>query len=86
VSGPPATPSATLDGPFDFAFIDADKASGAEYYRSCVQLVRPGGVIIVDNVVRAGTILDPGSSDEAVIGTCGWPTRDRRRAGGWTPR
>ena len=67
--GPARDTLATLDGPFDFAFIDADKASGADYFRSCVQLVRPGGVIIVDNVVRAGTILDPGSADEAVIGT-----------------
>jgi len=67
--GPARDTLATLDGPFDFAFIDADKASGADYFRSCVRLVRTGGVIIVDNVVRAGTILDPGSADEAVIGT-----------------
>jgi len=67
--GPALDTLATLDGRFDLAFIDADKASGADYFRSCVRLVRPGGVIIVDNVVRAGTILDPGSADEAVIGT-----------------
>ncbi len=60
---------ATLDGPFDLAFVDADKASGAEYFRECVRLVRPGGVIIVDNVVREGTILDAGSTDGAVMGT-----------------
>src|SRR4051794_24505073 len=67
--GPARDTLATLEGGFDLAFIDADKASGADYFRSCVRLVRPGGVIIVDNVVRAGTILDPGSADEAVIGT-----------------
>jgi predicted O-methyltransferase YrrM len=67
--GPARATLAALEGPFDFAFIDADKASGAEYFRACVRLVRPGGVIIVDNVVREGTILDPGSADEAVIGT-----------------
>ena len=67
--GPARDTLATLDGGFDLAFIDADKASGADYFRSCVRLVRTGGVIIVDNVVRAGTILDPGSADEAVIGT-----------------
>jgi predicted O-methyltransferase YrrM len=67
--GPARDTLATLDGGFDLAFIDADKASGADYFRSCVRLVRSGGVIIVDNVVRAGTILDPGSADEAVIGT-----------------
>jgi predicted O-methyltransferase YrrM len=67
--GPARDTLATLEGGFDLAFIDADKASGADYFRSCVRLVRTGGVIIVDNVVRAGTILDPGSADEAVIGT-----------------
>ena len=67
--GPARDTLAAMEGPFEFAFIDADKTSGAEYFRACVRLVRPGGVIIVDNVVREGTILDPGSTDEAVMGT-----------------
>ncbi len=67
--GPARNTLATLEGPFDLAFIDADKASGAEYFRECVRLVRPGGVIVIDNVVREGTILDAGSTDAAVMGT-----------------
>jgi predicted O-methyltransferase YrrM len=67
--GPARETLPTLDGPFDVAFVDADKTSSAEYFRECVRLVRPGGVIIVDNVVRGGTILDAGSTDEAVMGT-----------------
>jgi predicted O-methyltransferase YrrM len=67
--GPARDTLATLEGPFDFAFVDADKTSSAEYFRECVRLVRPGGVIVVDNVVREGTILDSGSTDGSVMGT-----------------
>lgn len=67
--GPARATLQGLDGPFDFAFVDADKASGAEYFRECVRLVRPGGLIVVDNVVRQGKIVDAGSTDAAVMGT-----------------
>jgi predicted O-methyltransferase YrrM len=67
--GPARGTLAGLEGPFDFAFVDADKASGAEYFHECVRLVRSGGLIVVDNVVRQGKIVDAGSSDAAVIGT-----------------
>jgi predicted O-methyltransferase YrrM len=67
--GPARDTLASLEGPFDFAFVDADKASGAEYFRECVRLVRPGGLIVVDNVVRQGKIVDAGSTDAAVMGT-----------------
>lgn len=60
---------AGLPGPFDLAFIDADKPSGAEYFAACVRLVRPGGVIVVDNVVRGGAVVDDTSDDPAVLGT-----------------
>jgi predicted O-methyltransferase YrrM len=60
---------ASLEGPFDFAFVDADKASGAEYFHECLRLVRSGGLIVVDNVVRQGKIVDAGSTDAAVMGT-----------------
>jgi predicted O-methyltransferase YrrM len=67
--GPARDTLPTLNGPFDLAFVDADKTSSAEYFRECVRLVRPGGMIIVDNVVRGGAILDAGSTDGAVMGT-----------------
>jgi predicted O-methyltransferase YrrM len=50
----------TLAGPFDFAFIDADKASNPDYFAGALKLSRPGGVIVVDNVVRGGSVVDPG--------------------------
>jgi predicted O-methyltransferase YrrM len=49
---------------FDFAFIDADKENYAEYYERALQLVRPGGLIAVDNVLWYGNVADPQSQDE----------------------
>lgn len=55
-------------GPFDFIFIDADKEPYAEYFEWALQLARPGTLIIADNVVREGKILEEHSSDSNVIG------------------
>jgi predicted O-methyltransferase YrrM len=54
---------------FDLTFIDADKPNNPAYYRWALQLTRPGGVIIVDNVVRDGRVADAESSDPSVVGT-----------------
>ena len=54
--------------PFDFVFIDADKPSTADYFTWAVKLSRRGGLIVVDNVVRHGTVLDPDSDDANVQG------------------
>lgn len=56
-------------GPFDLVFIDADKPSNAEYLAAALELARPGAVIIVDNVVRDGQIVDAGSQDPRVQGS-----------------
>jgi predicted O-methyltransferase YrrM len=48
-----------LAGTFDFAFIDADKTGYADYYELCLQLVRPGGVVAVDNTLWEGKVADP---------------------------
>jgi predicted O-methyltransferase YrrM len=53
-------------GPFDFVFIDADKVNTREYFAWAVKLSRPGSVIVVDNVVRSGKIIDPNAGDANV--------------------
>jgi predicted O-methyltransferase YrrM len=55
-------------GPFDLVFIDADKENNPGYLEWAVKLTRPGSVIIVDNVIREGSILNPEPGDEVVRG------------------
>jgi predicted O-methyltransferase YrrM len=55
-------------GPFDLIFIDADKPSTAEYFTWALKLSRPGTLIIVDNVIRKGTLVEAASPDPAVQG------------------
>lgn len=50
-------------GSFDLAFIDADKPSCPAYFEACLQLVRPGGVIAMDNIFLGGRVVDPQESD-----------------------
>jgi predicted O-methyltransferase YrrM len=47
-----------VEGPIDFTFIDADKASNPDYFAGALKLSRPGSVIVVDNVVRGGAVTD----------------------------
>ena len=54
--------------PFDFVFIDADKQSIPEYFEWALKLSRKGSVIVVDNVVRKGAVLDATSTDPNVQG------------------
>ena len=56
-------------GPFDFIFLDADKENNAEYLQWALRLARVGTVIVTDNVVREGSVLDASSKDKAVQGT-----------------
>jgi predicted O-methyltransferase YrrM len=55
-------------GPFDLIFIDADKPSTPEYLNRARKLSRPGTLIIVDNVIRKGALVDANSADPAVVG------------------
>ena len=66
--GPALAALPGLQGPFDLSFIDADKQNNAEYFRWALKLSRPGSVIVVDNVVREGAVVDPRSRDSAVLG------------------
>ncbi|MGQ9908883.1 MAG: O-methyltransferase [Candidatus Flexifilum sp.] len=52
--------------PFDFIFIDADKVNTLAYFEWSLRLARPGGLIVVDNIVRDGAIADPAHSDARV--------------------
>lgn len=56
------------EGPFDLVFIDADKPPYTEYFQYALKLSRPGTIIICDNVVRNGAVLDANSTDEKVQG------------------
>lgn len=59
----------SLDGVFDLFFIDADKVNNPRYFQWALDHSRPGSVIIVDNVVRGGLVLDASSTDPSVVGT-----------------
>lgn len=50
---------ATLEGPFDMVFIDADKNNYPNYYEATLALLRPGGLIVADNVLWSGKVLNP---------------------------
>lgn len=54
--------------PFDMFFIDADKKNIPDYFAWCVRLSRPGSVIVVDNVVRDGAVIDPQVQEPGIQG------------------
>lgn len=54
---------AGMEGVYDFAFIDADKTGYDRYYEYCLTLLRPGGLILLDNVLRHGRVLDENPDD-----------------------
>jgi len=54
-------------GKFDFAFIDADKASHDVYYERCLQLLRPGGLIAIDNALWGGRVVHQADDDDETL-------------------
>ena len=52
---------------FDMAFIDADKSNYLDYYKRCFTLIRTGGVIILDNMLWGGTVIDPKDDDSNML-------------------
>ncbi len=62
-------PTLADSGPFDLVFIDADKENNPGYLHWALELTRPGSVIVVDNVVHGGDIVEPSSEAPAVLGT-----------------
>lgn len=57
-----------LEGPFDLTFIDADKQNNTVYLDWAIRLSRTGSIIVADNVVRGGAVVDGSSTDPSVIG------------------
>ena len=51
----------------DFSFIDADKTEYIDYFEEALRRTRPNGVLMIDNTLRGGTVLDPGDSDAARV-------------------
>lgn len=74
-------PGLTDREPFDFFFIDADKENNTAYVEWAITLGRPGSIIVVDNVVRAGRVLDPAVGDHQARGV-----RDMLEMMGRNPR
>ena len=65
--GPALETMRSLAGPFDLVFIDADKMNYVNYYERALELLAPGGVIAVDNVLWSGRVLNPQhESDHAI--------------------
>ena len=57
-----------IAGPFDFIFIDADKPSNADYFTWALKLSRLGSLIVIDNVIRDGAVIDATSADPDIHG------------------
>ena len=57
----------TIEGPIDFVFIDADKTNYIRYWDACVPKVRTGGIIVADNVLWSGRVLDPKEPDDRAL-------------------
>jgi caffeoyl-CoA O-methyltransferase len=77
--GPALDTLKTLEGPFDFAFIDADKENLTAYYEAVLPMLAAKGVIAVDNVLWYGRVLDPkDESDRAIVAFNEHVSRDER--------
>ena len=68
LEGPALESIKTLSGTFDMAFIDADKENYVHYWEACVPMVRSGGLLVADNVLWSGRVLDPQDpSDHGIV-------------------
>ena len=66
-------------GDFDMAFIDADKSNYLDYYKRCLTLVRGGGVIILDNMLWGGNVINPKDDDSKALRKTGdYIQKDKR--------
>jgi caffeoyl-CoA O-methyltransferase len=65
--GPAKETLKNLPGPFDLCFIDADKQGYGAYYDACIDLVRRGGLIVLDNMLQSGRVLNPADPASRII-------------------
>lgn len=65
--GPAADNLKKLHGPYDFAYIDADKQGYPAYYELCLQLMRPGGIVALDNMLWSGRVANPAETDASTV-------------------
>jgi len=65
--GPALETLKKLKGPLDFVFIDADKGNYIAYYERCLDLLRPGGLIAIDNVLWSGEVANPKAKDDLTV-------------------
>ena len=65
--GPALDTIKTLTGPLDLIFIDADKANYSNYYEACLPLLKSGGLIVGDNVLWSGKVVEPKDADDHAI-------------------
>jgi caffeoyl-CoA O-methyltransferase len=64
--GPALESIAALDGPFDLVFIDADKTGYPDYFEAVLPKLAPRGLIVLDNMLRGGRVLEPGGDEGTV--------------------
>ena len=69
-----------LAGKVDFVFIDADKPGYGAYYETCIDLLRPGGIFVFDNVLQRGAVADPDGNPSSKHGRVMRDFNDRLRA------
>lgn len=65
--GPALETLSTLEPPFDFVYIDADKEGYVSYYEAAIRLLAPGGIIACDNVLQRGRVLDPQDEEAQAV-------------------
>ena len=65
--GPALKSLEALEGPFDLVFIDADKGNYKNYYEAVLPKLKSGGIILIDNVLWSGAVLDPKTEDDKAI-------------------
>jgi len=65
--GPALDTIKTLADPLDLVFIDADKVNYSNYYEACLPLLKSGGLVVADNVLWSGKVVDPKDADDHAI-------------------